>query len=207
MRGWPPPTRPRWLAEANGLDFDDMLLAAVRTLHEHPETRHAAGERFPRILIDEHQDTNLPQYVLVRHCPKTARRLRGRGPQLGHLRLARTEMQHIMNCQRDFPRARRVESLTGSDGWRGRHRIGTYATVDDLTCPIRCPPWATRVTARRNADRSRQGRRARWGRHESSEALAGTCRKVPAAAVVELRPALAAETHHCKTSASSGVSL
>ena len=54
------------LAEANGLDFDDLLLATVRTLHEHPDARRAAGDRFPRVLVDEYQDTNLPQYVLVR---------------------------------------------------------------------------------------------------------------------------------------------
>ena len=54
------------LAEANGLDFDDMLLATVRTLHEHPDARRAVGDRFPRVLVDEYQDTNLPQYVLVR---------------------------------------------------------------------------------------------------------------------------------------------
>ena len=53
------------LAEANGLDFDDLLLATVRTLHEHPDARRAAGDRFPRVLVDEFQDTNLPQYVLV----------------------------------------------------------------------------------------------------------------------------------------------
>ena len=127
MRGWPPPTRPRWLAEANGLDFDDMLLAAVRTLHEHPETRHAAGERFPRILIDEHQDTNLPQYVLVRHCPKTARRLRGRGPQLGHLRLARSRDAAHHELPARLPESAPRRKPHGV-GWMARSPSGSERT-------------------------------------------------------------------------------
>ena len=44
------------LAGANRLDFDDLLLATVRTLHEHPDARRAAGDRFPRVLVDEFQE-------------------------------------------------------------------------------------------------------------------------------------------------------
>ena len=54
------------LRARNALDFDDMLLAAVRLLHDMPDVRKRWAERFPYILIDEYQDTNLPQYILLR---------------------------------------------------------------------------------------------------------------------------------------------
>ena len=54
------------LRARNALDFDDMLLAAVRLLHDMPDVRKRWAERFPYILIDEYQDTNLPQYMLLR---------------------------------------------------------------------------------------------------------------------------------------------
>ena len=54
------------LAERNTLDFDDMMLWTIRLLHEHRDVA-AAGEReHPHLLVDEYQDTNLPQYVLIR---------------------------------------------------------------------------------------------------------------------------------------------
>ena len=54
------------LRARNALDFDDLLLAAVRLLHDMPDVRKRWAERFPYILIDEYQDTNLPQYMLLR---------------------------------------------------------------------------------------------------------------------------------------------
>ena len=54
------------LRKTNRLDFDDMLLGAVRTLHDQPEVRIAVSRRYRHVLIDEGQDTNAPQYMLAR---------------------------------------------------------------------------------------------------------------------------------------------
>lgn len=56
----------RILCEANALDFDDLILHAVRLLKNEEEVREYYRRRFRYILIDEYQDTNRMQYELVR---------------------------------------------------------------------------------------------------------------------------------------------
>jgi DNA helicase-2/ATP-dependent DNA helicase PcrA len=48
------------------LDFDDLLLYAVRLLREHPEARTDWNRRFDYLHVDEYQDTNGAQAELVR---------------------------------------------------------------------------------------------------------------------------------------------
>ncbi|MEP7105384.1 MAG: ATP-dependent DNA helicase, partial [Chloroflexota bacterium] len=47
------------------LDFDDVLVEAVRLLESRPELRERYRERFPALMVDEYQDTNLAQERLV----------------------------------------------------------------------------------------------------------------------------------------------
>ncbi len=47
------------------LDFDDLLRHAVRLFEEHPEVRRRYAARFPWIMVDEYQDTNLAQERMV----------------------------------------------------------------------------------------------------------------------------------------------
>jgi DNA helicase-2/ATP-dependent DNA helicase PcrA len=54
------------LFKANALDFDDLLLETVRLLKSSPETRERYNRRYKYILIDEYQDTNRPQYELMK---------------------------------------------------------------------------------------------------------------------------------------------
>ncbi len=54
------------LFKANALDFDDLLLETVRLLKSSSETRERYNRRYKYILIDEYQDTNRPQYELMK---------------------------------------------------------------------------------------------------------------------------------------------
>ncbi len=54
------------LRKANALDFDDLLLETVRLLKSSAEVREKYNRRFEFILIDEYQDTNRPQYELMK---------------------------------------------------------------------------------------------------------------------------------------------
>ncbi len=47
------------------LDFDDLLVLAVRLLQDHDDVRERFGHRFPWLLVDEYQDTNLAQERIV----------------------------------------------------------------------------------------------------------------------------------------------
>jgi len=53
------------LRKANALDFDDLLLYAVRLLEQSAEVRERYQERFLHLLVDEYQDVNFAQYRLV----------------------------------------------------------------------------------------------------------------------------------------------
>ena len=47
------------------LDFEDLLVLAVRMLDQGPQLRHQYATRFPHVLVDEFQDLNLAQERLV----------------------------------------------------------------------------------------------------------------------------------------------
>ncbi len=53
------------LKRMNAVDFDDLLLLAVRVLREHPEARAKWQDRFHYLMVDEFQDTNRLQLDLV----------------------------------------------------------------------------------------------------------------------------------------------
>ena len=53
------------LAANNGIDFDDLLLLAVKLLETTPEVLEKYTNRFRHILVDEFQDTNKTQYELI----------------------------------------------------------------------------------------------------------------------------------------------
>ncbi len=53
------------LLAANAMDFDDLLLNAVRLFHDHPEVLEHYRARFTHVLIDEYQDTNAVQNTMA----------------------------------------------------------------------------------------------------------------------------------------------
>ncbi len=50
---------------SNAMDFDDLLLNALRLLEEHPSVREDYQRRFAHVLVDEYQDSNKPQEQLI----------------------------------------------------------------------------------------------------------------------------------------------
>jgi DNA helicase-2/ATP-dependent DNA helicase PcrA len=54
------------LAQANAMDFDDLLIKTVELLRKVPEVRLNYHERFAHVMVDEFQDTNAIQYELTR---------------------------------------------------------------------------------------------------------------------------------------------
>ena len=54
------------LRESNALDFDDLLLEAVRLLRPRRAHAPAPESRYEFVMVDEYQDTNRSQYELMR---------------------------------------------------------------------------------------------------------------------------------------------
>ncbi len=54
------------LKENNALDFDDIILKALELLVEHNDVLDYYRRKFKYVMVDEYQDTNEPQFQLVR---------------------------------------------------------------------------------------------------------------------------------------------
>ena len=139
------------LRARNALDFDDMLLAAVRLLHDMPDVRKRWAERFPYILIDEYQDTNLPQYMLLRKLAEGRNNVFAVGdPDQAIYGWRGAELQNILSFHQDFPEARRI-GLELS--YRSTGRILDAATALIAPNRLRCAnPPGRPVTVHRVAD-------------------------------------------------------
>ncbi|HUW21259.1 MAG TPA: UvrD-helicase domain-containing protein [Candidatus Bathyarchaeia archaeon] len=65
----------KMLREYNALDFDDLLLEAVRLLETEKKVLTFYQDKFHYLLVDEYQDTNRAQYRLTKLLSKKYRRL------------------------------------------------------------------------------------------------------------------------------------
>lgn len=50
----------------NALDFDDLLIKTVELLKKFPDVRQKYVRKFKYVLVDEYQDTNQPQYMIIK---------------------------------------------------------------------------------------------------------------------------------------------
>ncbi len=55
------------LIQCGAVDFDDILMHVATLLRSSPDLRQQLDARFRYVMVDEYQDTNLAQYVIVRH--------------------------------------------------------------------------------------------------------------------------------------------
>lgn len=91
------------LVAANALDFDDLLMATVTLLREHPEIGKRYQEQFEYILVDEYQDTNKAQYELVRLLSAVHRNLFVVGDDWQAIYAFRgADFRNILRFEQDF---------------------------------------------------------------------------------------------------------
>ena len=94
------------LERANALDFDDLLLEAVRLLRAVPAVRSYYNRRFRYILIDEYQDTNRPQYELMKMLAGEEQNICVVGDEDQSIYSWRgADIRNILDFEKDFPRA------------------------------------------------------------------------------------------------------
>jgi DNA helicase-2/ATP-dependent DNA helicase PcrA len=95
------------LRAAGALDFDDLLLRAVRLLGANEGVLRTWQERFPYLLVDEYQDTNRAQYDLVRLLAGPGGNLTVVGDEDQSIYSWRgADISNILDFEHDFPGAR-----------------------------------------------------------------------------------------------------
>ncbi|HKD01750.1 MAG TPA: UvrD-helicase domain-containing protein [Terriglobales bacterium] len=95
------------LARANALDFDDLLLETVRLLKSVSTVREYYNRRYEYILIDEYQDTNRPQYELMRMLAGTKHNICAVGDEDQSIYSWRgADIRNILEFEQDFPEAK-----------------------------------------------------------------------------------------------------
>ncbi len=97
------------LHKANAMDFDDLLLEAMRLLKAVPAVREYYNRRFQYLLVDEYQDTNRPQYELMRLLAGDRHNVCAVGDEDQSIYSWRgADIRNILEFERDFPEAKIV---------------------------------------------------------------------------------------------------
>jgi DNA helicase II / ATP-dependent DNA helicase PcrA len=95
------------LRKANALDFDDLLLEATRLLKTSAPVREYYNRRFQYLLIDEYQDTNRPQYELMRMLAGSRHNVCAVGDEDQSIYSWRgADIRNILEFEKDFPEAK-----------------------------------------------------------------------------------------------------
>ena len=97
------------LRKCNALDFDDLLLEAVRLLKVSGEVRERYQRRYRYLLVDEYQDTNRPQYELMKLLAGEHQNVCAVGDEDQSIYSWRgADIRNILEFEKDFPNARIV---------------------------------------------------------------------------------------------------
>ena len=98
------------LKDCNALDFDDLLLKTVELFETSEQVRDHYARKFRYVMVDEYQDTNRPQYLLIRRLAAVHRNLAVVGdPDQSIYRWRGADLRNILDFERDFPEARIVK--------------------------------------------------------------------------------------------------
>ncbi len=94
------------LTDCGALDFDDLLLRSVDLVEQSEATRVKYAQQFRFVMVDEYQDTNRPQYLLMRRLSEIHRNLCVVGdPDQSIYKWRGADLRNILDFETDFPEA------------------------------------------------------------------------------------------------------
>ena len=88
----------------NALDFDDLLLVAVKLLQSNEAVLDKYSKRFRYVMIDEYQDTNHAQYLLAKLLASHWKNIAVVGDADQSIYAWRgADIQNILDFEKDYP--------------------------------------------------------------------------------------------------------
>src|SRR5580698_7225286 len=96
------------LFKANAMDFDDLLLETVRLLKSSSEVRERYNRKYKYLLIDEYQDTNRPQYELMKLLGKHGNVCVVGDEDQSIYSWRGADIKNILEFEKDFPAAQTI---------------------------------------------------------------------------------------------------
>jgi DNA helicase-2/ATP-dependent DNA helicase PcrA len=94
------------LKDANALDFDDLLLKTVELFEASQTVRDRYARKFKYVMVDEYQDTNRPQYLLIRRLAEIHRNVAVVGdPDQSIYKWRGADLRNILDFETDFGEA------------------------------------------------------------------------------------------------------
>src|SRR5256885_5526075 len=98
------------LKESNALDFDDLLLQTVELFEQSTTVRAKYAGQFRFVMVDEYQDTNRPQYLLIRRLAEVHRNLCVVGdPDQSIYKWRGADLRNLLDFEQDFGEAKIVK--------------------------------------------------------------------------------------------------
>ena len=95
----------RELRKNNALDFDDLLLVAVKLLQSNEAVLDKYSKRFRYVMIDEYQDTNHAQYLLAKLLASHWKNIAVVGDADQSIYAWRgADIQNILDFEKDYPK-------------------------------------------------------------------------------------------------------
>jgi len=98
------------LVNNNALDFDDLLIKAVRLLRQREDVRAHYNDRFRYLLVDEYQDTNALQFALINFLTQKQQNVCVVGDESQSIyRWRGADISNILNFEQHYPEARTIK--------------------------------------------------------------------------------------------------
>ena len=98
------------LKACNAMDFDDLIGQVLALFDGHPDLAREVAARVRYLMVDEYQDTNPPQYRLIRALAAVHGNICAVGdPDQSIYRFRFADIRNILSFERDFPGTRTIK--------------------------------------------------------------------------------------------------
>ena len=125
------------LKESKSVDFDDLIVKAVRLLETNPAVLQEYNDRYKYVHVDEYQDTNDMEYRMVRAMAGEKRNICVVGDTDQNIYGWRgAKIKNMLNFERDFPGAHTVFL---EENYRSTENILEAANAIILKNTVRIP--------------------------------------------------------------------